>query len=277
MMWAPASVYTPPSFVDDFCIKESIAGIVEIPIVFFDSVDASGFTSIFDGREQYAGNPPTIELFGILSFGYLREYTRKYLKGKYDRLSIYPERYLEDFLSANSTYVHHGHMNCTYYAYVPGKWGGRLVLHLNEGSRRFGAAYILALLNNVPLKIPCKLTVSYLDKEKTEKCLMRLKGELQKDMEGTKGLIKGAIWNLRKKILPYIKSPYKPGDDDILKVKVEKFRFLKDALRLQSYYEPIRADLLSVIMGLADEDTFIRIFKYVNEREIKETLKYFKS
>ncbi len=141
--------------------ETDIEGIIDVPVLFFDSVDASGFASDHDGANQYAGNPHSLEFFGILALGYLRNYPRKHSIP--DSLFLDAEKYLESFLCANDAYRHRGYMESTYYAFIPGKLGGRLVLHLAEGSRRFGASYILSLINYTPLRIPCKIKISQLD------------------------------------------------------------------------------------------------------------------
>ena len=114
----------------DILTKDDNLGVVNVPILFFDSVDASGFDSIYDGADQYAGNPNSMEFFGVLALGYLRNYAKKYK----DTLGLEADKYLKSFLHANTAFHRRGYMECTYYAFIPGKIGGRLVLHLAEGS-----------------------------------------------------------------------------------------------------------------------------------------------
>ncbi len=258
-------------FINDANFIDDAKNTVRVPIIFFDAVSASAFDSIHEGSDQYVGNPYSIELFGILALGYLRKGMKKYDLGQ-ENFQFNTQKYLDSFLYANSFFVRNKYMPCKYYSFKKGKLGGKLVLELAEGSRRFGASYILALINNnLTIEIPCQLKVLVVDKEKAE----RMKEYLQSQIEELKGKQNSFLHYIINKIQRKFfkirnKDSFIPRSImDIIAERQEMLETIESDLHFANYTEPVLPELLSIVIGKAEEKDFIRIFEHFNTLEKK--------
>jgi len=257
-------------FIFPELLEEKNLGIFQIPLKNFDAVASSDANSFFDGLEDnYIGTPSNLLWFGRLSLGRFNK-LKKETTGYYIDSSIPAEKLLEDSLIANDKYRDKKFIDCAYFLFAEGVTGGRLVVRLKQGARRFASAYAKAFdEGKLNLTVPCNLTIIKLNKEKTVQLIEQYKNSLNKE-------------NILKVFAKWISKILLKEDDtaiiseqDKLCYKKQELALLRQFLKHQEILEPVFNNIINILLDKATSEDLEKVFRAVNSYYTSEIRKAF--